>query len=1061
MVLACIATLVLPTPPLARADRLIQQGSKLTASGQPSNGEFGDIVALSGDGNTALVGSTEGTSVLTRSGSTWTQQTSLPVGAGLALSGDGNTALIASSAGTFVFTRSGSTWTQQTTLVAGASVALSPDGNTALIGAPTTNEDAGAAWVYARSGSTWSQQAELTSAEASGPSEFGYSVALSGDGNTALVGAPGVNPGCSGRNLGEPCSPAYYGAAWVFVRSGGQWTQQGTAIPGLERGEPPLKGEFGTAVALSGDGNTALIGGDNRYGAIPPWTPETGAAWVYTRSGSTWNQPGTELTAESARVEINQGVCTFGCEGFGFPLSHDNVALSADGNSALIGGDLDTGLGAAWSFTRSGSTWDQDATELQGSDEIGSFEGLFGAGLALSATGNTALIGDPRDDGRVGAAWIFASSPTVSALSPRAGPVAGGTTVSITGANFTGVSAVKFGSLNAAQFTVNSENSITAESPPGSGSVDVSVTTAQGTSPAGPADRFDYGLAITNVSPDSGSTAGGRSVTITGSGFSGATAVRFGSRSATHFTVNSESSITAISPPGAGSVDVSVTTPHRTTPASAADRFSYANVMSFSTGAGSGVLGQIITGPDGNLWFTESSTGIGRITPQGAVREFPDIRGGGGITPGSEGDVWFVLGRITSEGVVNKVHFLHVENLEAIALGPDGNVWISHYSGGQERDSITGITPEEERVNCCALPETHTNGAVPLLAGGTNNDLWFSWDHTGMVRATLAGVERQYPVGSGVQGITVGPGDDLWFTDPGANEIGRITPEGLITRFSEGIKGNPSAIAAGQEGDIWFTEPGTNQIGRITPEGVVTQFSEGISSAPVGITAGREGAIWFTEESGQIGRLTLPSALNPGATSCNGAYGGSGEEVIVPAGAVCTLAAGTHVSGNVQVKQSGTLIDEGGAIGHDLSAEDPKAIAVAATSVGHDVQINGPTGAPPGGDNYLCDLSVAHDLVVENGAASAGRVDIGGPPDCSAGNQVGHDLVVQRNAEPVEVSDNGTSASPIGHDLEVQDNEPGGATVSGNYAGHDATCQQNSPQTGSGNHAAHNNSCPT
>jgi hypothetical protein len=93
-----------------------------------------------------------------------------------------------------------------------------------------------------------------------------------------------------------------------------------------------------------------------------------------------------------------------GAAGFGF-----DVALSADGNTALIGGPFDNGdRGAAWVFTRSGSVWSQQGPKLTGSDEAGA--GLFGRAVALSADGNTALIGGPSDNGSAGAAWVFTRS---------------------------------------------------------------------------------------------------------------------------------------------------------------------------------------------------------------------------------------------------------------------------------------------------------------------------------------------------------------------------------------------------------------------------------------------------------------------------------------------------------------------------------------------------------------------------------------------------------------------------------------------------------------------------
>ena len=89
------------------------------------------------------------------------------------------------------------------------------------------------------------------------------------------------------------------------------------------------------------------------------------------------------------------------------------VALSGDGNTALIGGPFDTAgsVGASWVFTRSGSTWTQDASKLTGSGAIE--EPGFGNSVALSSTGNTALIGGPYDNGHVGAAWVFVEPPMV------------------------------------------------------------------------------------------------------------------------------------------------------------------------------------------------------------------------------------------------------------------------------------------------------------------------------------------------------------------------------------------------------------------------------------------------------------------------------------------------------------------------------------------------------------------------------------------------------------------------------------------------------------------------
>jgi hypothetical protein len=169
--------------------------------------------------------------------------------------------------------------------------------------------------------------------------------------------------------------------------------------------------------------------------------------------------------------------------------------------------------------------------------------------------------------------------PAVTGVSPAAGPTAGANTVTVTGTGLTGASAVSFGAVAAASFTVNSDTSITATVPAGAvGTDDVTVTTPGGTSAISAADQYAYlpVPAVTGVSPGSGLSVGGNTVTITGTGFTDASAVSFGTVPATSLTVNSDTSITATVPAGAvGIVDVTVTTPGGTSATSAADQYIY------------------------------------------------------------------------------------------------------------------------------------------------------------------------------------------------------------------------------------------------------------------------------------------------------------------------------------------------------------------------------------------------------------------------------------------------------------------------------------------------------
>jgi hypothetical protein len=170
-------------------------------------------------------------------------------------------------------------------------------------------------------------------------------------------------------------------------------------------------------------------------------------------------------------------------------------------------------------------------------------------------------------------------APTVTGVNPTSGVTTGGTAVTITGSGFTGATSVRFGIAPAASFTVVSDSQITAISPAGTGTVDVTVSNSTGTSATSAADQFTFSTpvapTVTGVNPKFGFTAGGTGVTITGSGFTIATSVQFGANPAASFTVVSDSQITAISPAGTGTVDVTVTNNTGTSATSTADQFTY------------------------------------------------------------------------------------------------------------------------------------------------------------------------------------------------------------------------------------------------------------------------------------------------------------------------------------------------------------------------------------------------------------------------------------------------------------------------------------------------------
>ncbi|HMN41287.1 MAG TPA: GC-type dockerin domain-anchored protein [Phycisphaerales bacterium] len=256
----------------------------------------------------------------------------------------------------------------------GYATAISGDGNTAIVGAYFDNAQAGAAYIYTRSGNAWIPQSGKIlpiggSGGVTGVQYFGSSVSLSADGNTALIGAYGDNTSI--------------GAAYIFVRVNGVWSQQGPKL--TPTGTAGQLVYFGFSCSLSADGNTALIGaeGDSGY---------AGSAFVFVRNGATWTQQGPKLTPTGGIGVV---------QWFG-----SSVAIRGDGNAIIVGGYGDNNFtGAAYYFVRSGNAWTQTA-KLTPQGGVGNLQ-YFGASVAISADGLTVLIGAYGDNNFVGAAYVM------------------------------------------------------------------------------------------------------------------------------------------------------------------------------------------------------------------------------------------------------------------------------------------------------------------------------------------------------------------------------------------------------------------------------------------------------------------------------------------------------------------------------------------------------------------------------------------------------------------------------------------------------------------------------
>ena len=194
-------------------------------------------------------------------------------------------------------------------------------------------------------------------------------------------------------------------------------------------------------------------------------------------------------------------------------------------------------------------------------------------------------------------------APTITSISPTSGPIAGGTTVTLTGTGFITGETVVFGLYTGTSITIVNSTTITVHSPavPSAGTVDINVVAGSTASASGPADQFTYlpVPAVTSINPTQGPTTAGTPVTINGTGFTGATSVKFGANSATGVLVVNDSQITANAPSGVvGTVDVTVTTPGGTSATSANDKYTYLavpTVTSVSPAAGPPAGGSSVT----------------------------------------------------------------------------------------------------------------------------------------------------------------------------------------------------------------------------------------------------------------------------------------------------------------------------------------------------------------------------------------------------------------------------------------------------------------------------------
>lgn len=367
---------------------------------------FGESLALSGDGKTLAVGA--------------------PAEASNATGINGNEAdsSVPFSGAVYIFINNGITWVQQAYVKAsntgtddsfGSSLALSGDGNTLSVGAryedsnatsingneiDNSNENSGAVYVFNRNGANWTQQAYVKASNTETGDFFGRSLALSGDGNTLVVGAPNEDSSAVGINGNNADNNAVNsGAVYIFSRAGISWSQlayiKGSNTEAFDR--------FGEFVSLSSDGTTLAVGAVGEDSGATGvngdqtdnFESNSGAIYLFTLDNSSWNQ---QAYIKASNTEASD---QFGSKS---ALSADGntlvVAASGEDSSATgINGDqannLATSSGAVYVFNRENDIWSQQAYIKASNAEANDFfgGGVIGSSIALSDDGRILAVG--------------------------------------------------------------------------------------------------------------------------------------------------------------------------------------------------------------------------------------------------------------------------------------------------------------------------------------------------------------------------------------------------------------------------------------------------------------------------------------------------------------------------------------------------------------------------------------------------------------------------------------------------------------------------------------------
>ncbi|HLJ45199.1 MAG TPA: BACON domain-containing carbohydrate-binding protein [Bryobacteraceae bacterium] len=748
---------------------------------------------------------------------------------------------------------------QQASIAISGNVVLSGDGNTAIV-------QAAGLQVFTRSNGAWTFRGPII-VPGFDVSQVG-TIALSADGNTLVASAHVSDTG----------------GAVVLVQDNGSWTQQGVLIGTGASSNT----QEGASLAISSDGNTVAMGG--------PYDSPTGAIWVFTRNNGAWSQQGGKLVVAGASTYLGLA-----------------VALSGDGNTLLIPDRYDSNnVGAGYIFTRSNGVWSQQGGKLTPSDPAGAPE--MGTSVALSADGNTAILGGPSDALNLGASWVFVrvngvwsqQGPKLAGAAP-AGQMDQGQLVALSADGNTAAASAFPGTNSASAILVFTRTNSTwtqlgpalAGSTPGGRGPSLALSADASTLSAGGASIPIYAASVT---PPAVTLTPTLAFTDSNGGL-GSFSAAFASPG-TSWTVSSNTSwLNVVSQAsGSGNTTVAYSAAPNNSVASrtgtivingqtftlvqngvAPAFFLSPNTVTIAATGGTGTIAVTGTPPDAPWtavsnasWITlvSGTSGAGNGTVAYSVAPDPLIDRIGTITIANQ------LFTITQTGASQLGSFSTSGAPWAIVNGPDGALWFTEQQSTIGRITTAGVVTEYS----LSTPGLSTHG----LTAGPDGALWFtafsSSAGLGFIgRMTTTGTSTLYllpSTGENALAITTGPDGALWFTEPG--KIGRITTSGAITEYPVpgDPNGGPLGITSGPDGALWFTY--STYVGRMTTSGTVTQFavpSAGVPSPTLGrpaelsegIVTGPDGALWFgilgpltphfTCEDSSLGRLTTTGQL--------------------------------------------------------------------------------------------------------------------------------------------------------------------------------------------------------